>query len=65
MRHILIHHYFGVELENVWEAVERDIPDLRKNVLEMLAGLADQGLGPARDAESGEPLRPQPPETSA
>ena len=29
MRHVLIHHYFDVDADAVWAAVERDIPTLR------------------------------------
>ncbi|MFB6209758.1 MAG: DUF86 domain-containing protein [Candidatus Nanohaloarchaea archaeon] len=30
MRDKLIHKYFGVDLEQVWETVEKDIPKLKK-----------------------------------
>ena len=33
MRNVLIHDYFGVDLEEVWRVVERDLPEL-KNKLE-------------------------------
>ncbi|MCK4659811.1 MAG: DUF86 domain-containing protein [Phycisphaerae bacterium] len=33
---LLIHRYFGVKLETVWEVIERDIPDLRAAIDEML-----------------------------
>jgi len=29
MRNILIHEYFGMDLEAVWQAVERDLPELK------------------------------------
>jgi uncharacterized protein with HEPN domain len=32
MRDKVIHEYFGVDLRLVWEAVERDIPELRRVV---------------------------------
>lgn len=28
MRDVLIHHYFRVDLEVVWQAVQKDLPDL-------------------------------------
>ncbi|MDO8517294.1 MAG: DUF86 domain-containing protein [Nanoarchaeota archaeon] len=28
----LIHHYFGVELERVWNVIEKDLPDLKKKI---------------------------------
>lgn len=33
MRDILIHEYFGIDLELTWEVVTRDIPDLKKKML--------------------------------
>lgn len=30
MRNILIHHYFGIDLDVVWAVVEKDMPDLKK-----------------------------------
>lgn len=36
MRDKLIHDYFGVNLNIVWEAVERDLPDLRRRVESLL-----------------------------
>lgn len=35
MRDILIHIYFGIDLELTWEVVTRDIPDLKKKMLRM------------------------------
>lgn len=29
MRNILVHEYFGMDLEAVWRAVERDLPQLK------------------------------------
>ena len=37
MRHILVHDYFGVDLDEVWAVVERDLPLLRKKVEAILA----------------------------
>jgi len=33
MRDILIHEYFGIDLELTWEVVTKDIPDLKKKML--------------------------------
>lgn len=33
MRNILVHHYFGIDLDAVWSVVERDIPELKENIL--------------------------------
>ncbi|SRR5579871_288751 len=32
MRNIIVHDYFGVDPEQVWNAVERDLPILRAHV---------------------------------
>ena len=33
MRDILIHEYFGIDLELTWETIKKDIPDLKKKIL--------------------------------
>lgn len=37
-RNVLIHHYFGIELDLVWRVVEHDLPVLKEMVQEILAG---------------------------
>jgi len=37
MRDKMIHEYFGVNLDLVWEVVERELPTLRSRVDEILA----------------------------
>jgi uncharacterized protein with HEPN domain len=37
MRDILTHHYFDIDLDAVWSAVEQDLPDL-KRVVETVLG---------------------------
>ena len=32
MRHILAHQYFGLNLDVVWDTVERDLPLLKRDV---------------------------------
>ncbi len=32
MRNILVHEYFGVDLEEVWRAVERDLPPMKRAI---------------------------------
>ena len=39
MRHILIHDYFVIDINIVWDAVERDLPDLKSKIEEMLRAL--------------------------
>lgn len=36
MRDVLIHHYFGVNLDTVWEVVENHLPILREELDGML-----------------------------
>jgi uncharacterized protein with HEPN domain len=36
MRNVLVHAYFGVDADEVWSAVERDLPQLKRNVVAIL-----------------------------
>ncbi len=36
MRNVLIHEYFGVNVERVWETVQQDIPHLKNAVQRLL-----------------------------
>ena len=36
MRNKLIHEYFGVIMERVWDTAKNDIPKLKKQILELL-----------------------------
>ncbi len=36
MRDRLIHHYFGVNLERVWNVIKKDLPDLKESVSRIL-----------------------------
>jgi uncharacterized protein with HEPN domain len=36
MRDVLIHHYFGVKLETVWQVVAEHLPTLRERVRQLL-----------------------------
>lgn len=36
MRNILVHHYFGIDVELVWQTVERDLPSLRQAVTSLI-----------------------------
>ena len=35
MRDILIHEYFGVNLERVWKVIKEDLIELKKNILKV------------------------------
>jgi len=45
MRHILVHQYFEIDADQVWNVVERDLPALRAKVMQVLAQ-----EGPAAEA---------------
>ena len=36
-RNVLVHNYLGVDLDNIWGVVERDVPVLKKHIVKMLA----------------------------
>lgn len=36
MRHILVHEYFGVDFELIWQVINNDMPILRLKVLDVL-----------------------------
>jgi uncharacterized protein with HEPN domain len=35
-RNVLVHDYLGIDLERIWEITQRDVPLLKKAVLDML-----------------------------
>jgi uncharacterized protein with HEPN domain len=35
MRNILVHQYFGIDLEQVWNTVAGDLPNLKESVAAM------------------------------
>jgi uncharacterized protein with HEPN domain len=39
MRDKLIHDYFGVDIDTVWLTVEKDIPELKKEIKRIIEGL--------------------------
>ena len=36
MRDILIHEYFGVNIERIWDTAKNDIPKIKKQIAELL-----------------------------
>lgn len=42
MRDKLIHEYFGVDLALVWDVVERDLPNVRLKLQELVGRLANE-----------------------
>lgn len=41
-RDVLIHQYTGVDLDEVWNIIERALPDLRRQIEHILTGLGGQ-----------------------
>ena len=35
-RNVLLHAYLGIDLERIWEVIERDVPPLKQAILAML-----------------------------
>ena len=40
MRNILIHEYFGIDLQEVWNTVEYDLPELKQALQALLRSLS-------------------------
>ncbi len=36
MRHLLVHHYFGIDLDEVWDTARDDLPRLHKEIARIL-----------------------------
>ncbi len=36
MRHLLVHQYFGIDLDEVWNTTIYDLPSLEKEIIEIL-----------------------------
>ena len=49
MRDKLIHEYFGVQLERVWETAKRDIPNLKPLFEKMLSDLEKSNRKPLKN----------------
>ncbi|HTW90107.1 MAG TPA: DUF86 domain-containing protein [bacterium] len=39
MRNVLVHEYFGVDVEEIWTTVQYDVPKLKPKLASILAGL--------------------------
>ena len=40
MRNVLVHDYFGIDIEVVWSVVEHDLPDLKRKIEAILQKLS-------------------------
>ena len=38
-RNVLVHDYLGVDIEQIWDIVEHDIPDLKDKISKILASV--------------------------
>jgi uncharacterized protein with HEPN domain len=38
LRNVIVHEYFGIDHEIVWGVIERDLPELKRRIVEILAG---------------------------
>jgi uncharacterized protein with HEPN domain len=36
MRHLLVHQYFGIDLDEVWNTAQRDLPKLKQEITRIL-----------------------------
>jgi len=36
MRNILVHDYFGIDIDIVWSVIEKDLPELEENIKDLL-----------------------------
>lgn len=39
MRHILVHNYFGIDMEAVWAVITNDLPSLKATVIALIQRL--------------------------
>ena len=37
LRNVIVHEYFGIDMEVVWKVIERDLPALKQSVQQILA----------------------------
>jgi uncharacterized protein with HEPN domain len=35
-RNVLVHDYLGIDMETIWDVVQRDVPELRRAIQAML-----------------------------
>lgn len=42
-RNVLVHDYLGVDLQAIWDIVQRDVPALKRAILAMLEEKTDAG----------------------
>ncbi len=40
LRNLLIHQYFGVNIEEIWKVIHEDLPELKKNISKILSSFS-------------------------
>jgi uncharacterized protein with HEPN domain len=45
MRNVLVHGYFEIDTDIVWDAVQRDVPELKPKIEALLKRLEEQNYG--------------------
>ena len=40
-RNVAVHNYLGIDLKQIWDIVERDLPDLKRKIETILSELQD------------------------
>ena len=40
-RNVLVHGYLGIDLNQIWDVIERDVPDLKKKIEAIIASTED------------------------
>jgi uncharacterized protein with HEPN domain len=43
MRNVIAHEYFGIDLDEIWQVVERDLPELKQKLNEIVEELTLRG----------------------
>ena len=41
MRNVLVHRYFGIDLQELWDTVSNDLPNLKRDVEKILREIAN------------------------
>ena len=41
LRNFIVHEYFGIDLDEIWNTVQKDIPILEKQILELIDKIND------------------------
>lgn len=42
LRNIVIHAYFGIDLENIWKIITENIPEVKPKIVEIIDEIKDE-----------------------